>query len=202
MRAAHGRYGMRALMIALYRLLFQWPHLRSTAIRYKLRLLLRSEIAPTVTFGKSVSINVPGGILAIGEHTWISDRCCIDSWPNPPAEVRIGANCYLAHDIQLGAFKTLTIGDNVRIAEFTSLRDTTHNYKDRSRNINQQGDTIGRLIIGDDVWIGQGCMILGSVEGTIIGRGAVIGAHSVVKESVPDYAIAVGAPARIVGYRK
>jgi acetyltransferase-like isoleucine patch superfamily enzyme len=90
----------------------------------------------------------------------------------------------------------------VRIAEFTSLRDTTHNYKDRSTTINQQGDTVGQLFIKDDVWIGQGCLIQGSPEGTVIGEGAVIGAHSVVKESVPDYAIAVGAPARIVGYRE
>ncbi len=115
---------------------------------------------------------------------------------------QIGANCYLAHDIQIGAYQRLVIGDNVRIAEFASLRDTTHNYRDRSRNINQQGDTVGQLVIKDDVWIGQGCLIQGSPEGTVIGQGAVIGADSVVKESVPDYVIAVGAPARIVGYRK
>jgi acetyltransferase-like isoleucine patch superfamily enzyme len=145
---------------------------------------------------------IPGGILAIGDNTWIGDRCFIEAWPNPQAEIRIGASCYLAHDIYLGSFGKLAIGKNVRIAEFTSLRDTSHNYKDKHTNINQQGDTIGHLIIEDDVWIGQGCLILGSAAGTVIGRGAVIGAHSVVKESIPAYAIAVGAPARVVGYRE
>lgn len=139
--------------------------------------------------------------MAVGADTWIGDRCFIEAWPNPRAEITIGANCYLAHDILLGSFKKLAIGNNVRIAEFTSLRDSSHNFKDKYTNINQQGDTIGQLIIEDDVWIGQGCLILGSAAGTIIGRGAVIGAHSVVKDSIPPYAIAVGAPARVVGHR-
>jgi acetyltransferase-like isoleucine patch superfamily enzyme len=153
-------------------------------------------------FGKGVCFLIPGGILAIGDDTWIGDRCFIEAWPNPQGEIRIGASCYLAHDIHLASFRKLAIGNNVRIAEFTSLRDTSHNYKDKSTNINQQGDTIGHLIIEDDVWIGQGCLILGSAAGTVIGRGAVIGAHSVVKESIPACAIAVGAPARVVGYRE
>jgi len=201
-RAAHGRYGARALLIAFYSLVCKWPRLRSMAIRLKIRLLLKSEIAATAGFGKDVVFMIPGGFLAIGGDTWIGDRCYLEGWPNPPAEIRIGVNCYLAHDIQLGAFKSLVIGDNVRIAEFTSLRDSTHNYKDRTRNINQHGDAIGQLLIKDDVWIGQGCLIQGSLDGTVIGQGAVIGSHSVVKESIPDYAIAVGAPARVVGYRK
>lgn len=200
--AAHRRYGARAAVIALHRLLFRWPRVRSRLIQLKIRLLSKSEIANSVVFGKNISIMIPAGLLTIGEETFIGDRCFLESWPNPPAEIRIGARCYLAHDIYVGAFRSLSIGNNVRIAEFTSLRDSTHNYEDSSLNIDQQGDAIGRLIIRDDVWIGQGCLILGSLEGTVIGQGAVIGAHSIVKESVPDYAIAVGAPARIVGYRK
>lgn len=202
LRAAYGRYGLRAIFIPLYHLLCEWSRLRSAGTRLKIRLLLKSEIAPTVSFGKSLVIRVPGGFLAIGENTRIGDRCYLEGWANPRSEIRIGSNCYLAHDIQLGAFSTLVIGNNVRIAEFTSLRDTTHNYKDKGRNIDEQGDTVGQLFIGDDVWIGQGCLVQGSPAGTIIGRGAVIGAHSVVKESLPDYAIAVGAPARIIGYRQ
>lgn len=201
-RSARQRYGHRALAIAIHRSLFQWPKVRSKTIRLKLRLLYRSEISASTMFGKGVFFMIPGGILAISDNTWIGDRCFIEAWPNPTAEITIGANCYLAHDIHLGSFGKLSIGNNVRIAEFTSLRDTSHNYKDKKTNIDRQGDTVGELIIEDDVWIGQGCLILGSISGTLIGRGAVIGAHSVVKESIPAYAIAVGAPARVVGYRE
>jgi len=53
--------------------------------------------------------------------------------------------------------------------------------------------------IGNDVWIGDGAVILPQV--TKIGDGAVIGARTVVTKNVPPYAVVVGYPARIVRYR-
>ena len=52
--------------------------------------------------------------------------------------------------------------------------------------------------IGNDVWIGENAFIK---QGVTIGNGAVIGAHSVVTKDVPDYAVVVGAPAKVVKYR-
>ena len=40
------------------------------------------------------------------------------------------------------------------------------------------------------------------LRGTTIGRGCVLGAHAVVKGEMPDYSIAVGAPAKVVSNRK
>lgn len=54
------------------------------------------------------------------------------------------------------------------------------------------------VVIGDDVWIGAGSIILAPVE---IGRGAVVAAGSVVVKNVPPYAIVGGNPAAILGYR-
>ncbi len=39
------------------------------------------------------------------------------------------------------------------------------------------------------------------MDGVTIGRGAVIGAGAVVTKDIPPLAIAVGAPARVIGYR-
>jgi len=55
-----------------------------------------------------------------------------------------------------------------------------------------------KCIIGNDVWIGTNSTIL---RGVTIGNGAVIGANTVVTKDVPDYAIVVGNPARIIKYR-
>lgn len=54
------------------------------------------------------------------------------------------------------------------------------------------------VVIGNDVWIGQEAIIM---KGVKIGNGAVIGARSIVTQDIPDYAIAVGVPARIIKYR-
>jgi hypothetical protein len=52
--------------------------------------------------------------------------------------------------------------------------------------------------IGHDVWIGLGAVVLSGVS---VGHGAVIGARAVVSKGVPPYAVVVGNPARIIGYR-
>ena len=56
----------------------------------------------------------------------------------------------------------------------------------------------GQCHIGSDVWIGEGARILSGVS---IGNGAIIGAGTVVSKNVPDYAVVVGNPGRIVKYR-
>ena len=52
--------------------------------------------------------------------------------------------------------------------------------------------------IGNDVWIGTHSTILNGIS---VGDGAVIGANSIVTKDVPPYAIVVGNPGRVVGYR-
>ncbi|WP_328587761.1 CatB-related O-acetyltransferase [Niallia circulans] len=54
------------------------------------------------------------------------------------------------------------------------------------------------IIIGNDVWIGANAVILPDVN---IGNGAVIGAGAVVTKDVPDYAVVVGVPAKVLKYR-
>ena len=58
--------------------------------------------------------------------------------------------------------------------------------------------TKGGIIIGDDVWLGVGVNVL---DGVRIGKGAVIGAGSVVTKDIPKGAIAAGVPAQIVKIR-
>ncbi len=58
--------------------------------------------------------------------------------------------------------------------------------------------TKGDVVIGNDVWIGTGAMILSGVS---VGNGAVIGARSLVTHDVPPYGIVGGNPARLIRLR-
>jgi acetyltransferase-like isoleucine patch superfamily enzyme len=70
-----------------------------------------------------------------------------------------------------------------------------HVFHDTSRPISHQGITAQGISIGSGSWIGSGAIIL---DGVKIGRNVVIGAGAVVSKDVPDYAVAVGNPARVV----
>jgi len=68
----------------------------------------------------------------------------------------------------------------------------------KERYVISERDHDGKTIIGNDVWIGAGAIVLSNVT---IGNGAIIGAGAVVTNDVPDYAVVVGAPARVIRYR-
>jgi acetyltransferase-like isoleucine patch superfamily enzyme len=65
--------------------------------------------------------------------------------------------------------------------------------------IKDQGIVKSPVRIGPDTWIAAKCTVL---RGTTVGKGCVLGSHAVVKGDIPDYSIAVGAPARVVKNRK
>ena len=62
----------------------------------------------------------------------------------------------------------------------------------------RESQSKGKIIIKDDVWIGQGSTIMSGVH---IGQGAVVAAGAVVTKDVPPYAIVGGVPAKVIKYR-
>jgi carbonic anhydrase/acetyltransferase-like protein (isoleucine patch superfamily) len=54
------------------------------------------------------------------------------------------------------------------------------------------------VTIGNDVWIGTNVTIF---AGITVGHGAVIGTGAIVTRDIPDFAVAVGVPARVIKYR-
>lgn len=55
-----------------------------------------------------------------------------------------------------------------------------------------------KIKIGNDVWLGQNVLI---TNGSNIGNGVIAGAGAIITKDVPDYAVVVGVPARIIRYR-
>ena len=65
--------------------------------------------------------------------------------------------------------------------------------------IRDQKQAVAPITIGDDVWIAQNVTVL---KGSIIHDGAVIGAKALVKGEIPENAICVGIPTKIIKERK
>jgi acetyltransferase-like isoleucine patch superfamily enzyme len=93
---------------------------------------------------------------------------------------------------------SLVIGKRVEIAPRCAFYPYNHGTKLEENIRSQPVHTKGGIRIGDDAWLGYGVTVL---DGVSIGKGAVIGAGSVVTKNVPDNAIAHGVPARIVAMR-
>ena len=103
----------------------------------------------------------------------------------------IGDNCHIYGHVDSGHEWLVTIGNNVTLA--TGCRILTH---DGSTKKILGYSKVGRVDIGDDVFIGAQAIVLPNVK---IGNRVIIGAGSVVTQDIPDDTIAVGNPARIVG---
>ena len=114
--------------------------------------------------------------------------------------IEIGENTALNSYIMLNADigGEIRIGKNVLIGPNVVFRASNHVFERRDTIIRQQGHNLGRIIVGDDVWIGTNAVILPNVD---VGTGAIIGAGSVVNKDIPAYAVAGGVPAKQIGKR-
>ena len=92
----------------------------------------------------------------------------------------------------------MTIGNDVIIGHQVSLLTSNHGLARIDVPMVDQPSTFEPVVIGDDVWIGAGARVLAGVR---IGRGAVVGANAVVTSDVPEFAIVVGIPARVLRMR-
>jgi acetyltransferase-like isoleucine patch superfamily enzyme len=61
--------------------------------------------------------------------------------------------------------------------------------------MHQGVDKVQPVLIREGAWLGQNVVVC---PGVTIGKGAVVGANSVVTTSIPDYCVAVGAPAKVI----
>jgi acetyltransferase-like isoleucine patch superfamily enzyme len=109
------------------------------------------------------------------------------------ADTHIQRRCYFS--IFLGQIR---IGRNVEIAPECAFYAHNHGMRAGQLIMEQPLVTKGGAEIGDGAWLGHGVVVL---DGVRIGAGAVIGAGSVVAHSIPDNAVAVGSPARVIRER-
>lgn len=108
------------------------------------------------------------------------------------------------NNVEIGSFCSIAsycaIGGGSHPIEYVStspvfLRGDNFFHKNFA---NLQFEEAEKVVIGNDVWIGEGCFINGGVT---IGNGAIVGAHSVITKDVEPYSVVAGAPARLLRLR-
>ena len=116
--------------------------------------------------------------------------------------LKVGQNVIMNDMVHIGCANYVEIGDNCVFASRIYVSDHNHgSYKGNNQSnileiISERLlDTDKPVIIGKNVWIGEGVAIL---PGSQIGDNTIIGANSVVRGEIPANSIAVGNPARVI----
>ncbi|MDX9956637.1 MAG: acyltransferase [Anaerolineae bacterium] len=181
----------------------------STGKRFGLGPGVRIFYPSCLTVGDAVTIEGPaylhclsergvriGSNSSFGPNLWL--HCGGSPADHSHGCVEIGEHAFIGANGVLGAGGGIRIGNHVLIGQCVNIHAENHNFADRNQLISEQGVTYAEVIIEDDVWIGSKATVL---AGVTVGQGAVIGAGAVVTKSVPPYAIVVGVPGRVIGYR-
>lgn len=148
--------------------------------KIKRSAMIRATDGGTVTLGDDVHVGrvaeiiVKAGKLSIGDRTFIGQGSII------------------------ACHSSVSVGRNCLIAEYVTIRDQDHFIDNVSMPIAESGFRSSPIVIEDDVWIGAKATI---TRGVTIGKGAVVGANSVVTRDVESEIVVVGVPATLLRHR-
>jgi acetyltransferase-like isoleucine patch superfamily enzyme len=164
-------------------------------------LLGRTRAFPGWSQLFSLLPGLTGVYLRRSFYRFVLPRCRPGCWigfgvifSHPTAEV--GRDAYIGPFCCLGE---ITLEDGVLLGSHVSVMNggSQHGIERLDVPVREQPGAWPRVTIGLDSWVGDRAIVLADV-----GKHCVIAAGSIVTRPVPDYAIAVGAPARVIRWRK
>jgi len=217
-----GKRGVYALLKheLLTGLFGSWPGASGIWFRRRLYPLLLRECGRNVTIGLNVTLRHPGRI-SLGNNVVLGDGCTLDakgtdgegivvrdgvfigtgtilSMADGTIEIDAGAN--IGSYCRIGTLGHTRIGRKVLLAAYCYIVGGGHETGNIEMPIiDQPNCTKGGAVVDDGSWLGARVTVM---DGVHIGRHVIVGAHAVVTEDVPDYAVAVGIPARVTKMRK
>ena len=179
----------------------------SLALPYMILCYVRTRIF----FRKARLIKIPFDIrgrkyIDLGNNLTLGRGCRFEVYPhlmvpNGGKKLIFGRNVVINDYVHITALSSVRIGDNVLMASHIYISDCQHGIYEGEKC--STPDTppmkreylIDKVSIEDNVWIGEHVSVL---PGVTIGKGAIIGANSVVTKSIPSYCIAIGSPAKAI----
>lgn len=160
------------------------------------------DIHPTARVSPQADIedSTRGTLIRVGAHSMIDSFVKIKP-VGGSGDLVIGEKVFVNSGCVFYTGNGIVIGNNVAIAANCTFAPVNHEYSDPDRLITEQGfrPSKGGIVIEDDVWIGAGVVLL---DGTILRRGCVIGAQSLVRSEIAPYQVVAGQPAIPVGSRR
>lgn len=216
-----GRDGWGALLRheAITLLAQNVPGALGFVLRKSLYPALLGACGRNVVFGQNVVLRHPHKIR-IGDNVVIDDNCLLDAKGDANRGITIGSGVFVGRNtilsckngdisIEDGAnigfncevfsASRVRIGAGTLLAAYCYLIGGDHDFSDPDVAVLDQQRVSAGIDVGTGAWLGAGAKIL---DGVTLGNGSVVGAGAVVRHAVPDGAIAVGIPARIVGQRQ
>lgn len=124
--------------------------------------------------------------VKVGKYTY--GELNIKSWGSENEKLEIGNFVSIAEGV------IFILGGNHNIKTLSTFPIKTKIFK----RVNDEVFSKGKIVVEDDVWIGMNTLILSGIK---IGKGAIVGAGSVVTKDIPPYSIVGGNPARVLKYR-
>ena len=170
---------------------------------YKYRLF--KHLGANSTLGRH-TVYVGEPYISIGTNTTIGDYGRLTAYKEYEQtqqqfspQIAIGENCCIGERSHITAIDKIIIGNYVLTGPGVLITDNAHGDSTKSSMdifpIFRSLYSKGPVIIEDNVWIGEGAMIMPNVR---IGKGSIIAANSVVTSDVPPYSITAGIPARVI----
>lgn len=146
----------------------------------------RLEMANDTWLSHGVEIESEG-LITIGEGTTIQRRCSLNG------AISIGRGCIFAPNVFISS------GSHIFAAwPELPIREQEAKYAALPADNRPKDFADKPVVINDDCWLGVNVVVMPGVE---IGRGCIIGANSVVTRSLPEFSVAVGAPAIVKSKR-
>jgi acetyltransferase-like isoleucine patch superfamily enzyme len=204
----------------LITLLVSWlPGALGLVLRSKLYPLLLGRVGRNVTFGINVVLRHPKKIR-LGDNVVIDDNVVLDAKGQDNNGITIGDgvfvgrntilsckngdiilddNANLGFNCEIFSASRVRIGKNILMAAYVYLVGGTHHFDRTDIPILYQERSSQGIEVDDNAWIGAHAVIF---DGVRIGKECIIGAGAVVNRDIPDWQIAIGAPAKVLKDRR
>lgn len=130
-----------------------------------------------------------GNYVYLGRYSIVSSKY---------GKVKLGAACNIGAYSRIATQGFIEIGQSTLIASYVYIGGGNHGMDSDQAIMEQEMELKGGVSIGENCWIGTKATV---VDGVKIGNNVIVGAHSLVREDIPDNAVVAGIPAKIIRMR-